>query len=136
MKKMSLKITMFSLAMVLLGAGCGGSDSASPEASGVQANKPPQSAVVPVTFNPEGVTPQTLTLKVGDSIEFRNSDLKPHWPASNPHPQHTLYPEFDSQKGIAPGETWVFKFEKAGSWKFHDHLNGRNAKFGGEITVQ
>ncbi len=133
MKKFSTKLAAVALATLLLGAGC----AKTPEntGTGVQANKPPQGAVVPVTFNPNALTPSAITIKVGDSIEFRNSDLKPHWPASNPHPSHTLYPEFDSKKELQPGETWVFKFEKVGTWGFHDHLNGRNEKFSGIVTV-
>jgi plastocyanin len=59
------------------------------------------------------------------------------WPASAFHPTHTVYsgtslsehcPDtagtaFDACKGFLPGQSWSFKFTKAGTWKYHDHLN-------------
>ena len=52
------------------------------------------------------------------------------WPASAFHPTHKAYPTtggclgstFDACKGVLPGESWSFKFDIAGSWKYHDHL--------------
>lgn len=132
MKHFSLTAVAIGTALIFIGAGCS-SNQAAPT---VQENKAPQSAIVPATYNPDGITPKEITIKVGDSIEFRNSDLKAHQPASNPHPSHSLYPEFDAKTPIKPGETWVFKFEKAGTWKFHDHANPTNTKFQGTVIVQ
>lgn len=135
MKHISLKIAALGAALILLGAGCSkdGVVTITPEPL---ENRPPQSTTYPITFNPSDVTPKEITIKLGDSIEFRNSDLKDHWPASAPHPSHSAYPEFDSKKALKPGDIWTFKFEKAGTWKFHDHLNGRNTKFQGTVIVQ
>ena len=40
---------------------------------------------------------------------------------------------FDACKGVKPGESWPFKFDIAGNWKYHDHLNPKNF---GAIIVQ
>jgi hypothetical protein len=45
------------------------------------------------------------------------------WPASDLHPTHGIYPEFDPQDGIPADEKWTFQFLKSGSFKYHDHLN-------------
>ena len=85
-----------------------------------------------IVFSGTAFTPANLTVKAGDTVVFRNSSQEDFWPASGPHPQHTLYPEFDAKKAIAPGNIYSFKFLKVGEWPFHDHL--RPAAFG-KITV-
>ena len=66
--------------------------------------------------------PDALEIRVGDQVTFENHDTEPRWPASNLHPTHGIYPEFDPQEGIPPGGSWSFVFDRAGGWKFHDHL--------------
>ncbi|TSC83302.1 MAG: hypothetical protein G01um101419_56 [Parcubacteria group bacterium Gr01-1014_19] len=63
-----------------------------------------------------------LTINKGDTVTFENIGTQQRWPASNIHPSHNIYPEFDSKKKMAPGEKWSFKFDQPGVWKFHDHL--------------
>lgn len=67
-------------------------------------------------------SPSTLTIQKNTRVVFKNTGNRPHWPASDFHPTHGIYPEFDPQEGIAPGSEWGYKFEKLGKWKFHDHL--------------
>lgn len=86
--------------------------------------------IIEMTSN--GFLPQEVTVDDNSSIIFLNKDSKPRWPASNVHPTHDLYPEFDPQKPIAPGESWVFKPKKKGVWKYHDHLLPH---FRGSISV-
>lgn len=76
--------------------------------------------------------PSKVFVKQNDVVSFNNVGKEDHWPASDIHPTHTIYPEFDPKKGIKPSEKWQFKFEKAGVWRFHDHLN---PAISGEITV-
>ncbi len=75
-----------------------------------------------IRMTKNGFEPKELTITAGDEVLFINNDDTNRWPASNFHPTHTLYSEFDSQKDIPPGESWKFKFEKAGTWRMHDHL--------------
>jgi len=67
--------------------------------------------------------PNTLTIKKGDKVTFVNEDNKSYWPASDIHPTHSLYPEFDSKKPVKKGERWSIIFFKAGNWSYHDHIN-------------
>lgn len=121
----------FGAALVLTGWGCSGSATTPLAPTAARVREPVFTAV---TFNPNGVTPKEITLRSGDGIEFRNSDLKDHWPASTPHPIHTDYPEFNPNKPIKPGETWRFVFTKTGTWKFHDH-KGLDPRFAGKVIV-
>ena len=69
-----------------------------------------------------GFEPATVTIRQGDTVTFINDSTKPDWPASNVHPTHQIYSEFDPKRPLAAGESWSFTFTKVGEWKFHDHL--------------
>lgn len=89
-----------------------------------------------------GYEPQIVTIKKGENIIFINESDDFHWPASDIHPTHKLYPQkssdnclgsdFDACKALAPDTTWMFKFNQAGRWSFHDHLR---ANFKGAVIV-
>lgn len=79
--------------------------------------------VFEIAYDGSKFTPANMTIKAGDVIIFKNGSKSAFWPASNPHPAHTDYPEFDAKKPIEPGKTFEFKFTKVGKWGFHDHLN-------------
>ncbi len=91
----------------------------------------PDGAVL-VTLSKDGYSPDTLSIKVGDTVAFRSIDGELFWPASNLHPSHALYPEFDPEEPVQPDDVWSFTFMKAGEWKYHDHLA---PYFTGVITV-
>jgi plastocyanin len=94
-----------------------------------------------VTMTESGFSPATVTIKKGGTVIFHNSGATPIWPASAKHPTHTVYPTtggclgstFDACKGIEPGKSWAFKFDVAGTWAYHDHLNA--ARFG-KVVVE
>jgi len=106
----------------------------------------PNSAAI-IVFSDSGFSPNTISIKKGDTVTFKNSSSFDFWPASGIHPTHTVYsgttlqehcPDnagvaFDACSGIPPGSSWSFKFERTGNWNYHDHLH---AKFSGEIIVQ
>ena len=85
-----------------------------------------------VKMTKSGFDPENVSVKAGESVTWVNEDTEPHWPASNDHPNHTVYPGFDAKKPIQAGESYTFVFEKVGSWGFHDHLNSRKT---GTVTV-
>ena len=92
---------------------------------------PPLPAVHTIEITSAGFTPSTLTIKSGDIVKFINKDVALHWPASDIHPTHGIYPEkggcisskFDACKGLKQGESYEFTFLHGGKWCFHDHLN-------------
>ena len=79
------------------------------------------SEVTVIEMTPDGFIPAEVTIDQNSSIIFINKDKESRWPASNIHPTHELYPEFDARKPIAPSESWAFKPKKVGEWKYHDH---------------
>lgn len=80
----------------------------------------------------DGYEPNEITIRQGETVSFTNESDAFHWPASDVHPTHQIYSDFDPQTPIAPDETWSFTFTKAGKWVFHDHLR---ANLRGTITV-
>src|SRR3989344_7909476 len=74
-----------------------------------------------VIIKEDGFEPSELTLDNNSTVIFVNQDKVERWPASNIHPSHDIYPEFDPKKPIPPGSSWAFK-PKIGNWKYHDHL--------------
>lgn len=86
-----------------------------------------------VRVTDDGFEPKEIVINQGETVEFVNERTVTVWPASDIHPTHGIYPEFDPKQGIEPGEEWLFRFEKAGAWSMHDHLNPGVI---GTITVQ
>lgn len=81
----------------------------------------------------KGFSPDTITVNLGGEVSFYNLDKEPHWPASDPHPTHTIYPEFDPKTQIEVDKEWKFVFNKPGAWGFHDHYN---PQFVGKVIVR
>ena len=92
---------------------------------------PATTTVITITYDGSAFTPANITVKKGTTVVFKNESTDTFWPAANPHPTHTGYPEkggcissaFDACKAIAPGAAYSFTFTIAGSWKYHDHFN-------------
>ncbi len=80
----------------------------------------------------QGFSPSELTVAQGTTVTFSTNTGKAFWPASDLHPSHLIYPEFDPKIPIQPDKSWVFKFDKVGIWNFHDHLS---PGFRGKIIV-
>ncbi len=83
----------------------------------------PDTQVFEIVYDGKTYSPASLEIKVGDIVFFKNTSNGSFWPASAPHPTHTIYPEFDAKAALKAGSTFEFKFTKVGEWKYHDHLN-------------
>ena len=81
-----------------------------------------ESATTDVKYRNGVFVPKRVEIDQGQKIRFVNESDKRLWPASNIHPTHEIYPSFDAGRPIEPGETWVFTFEKAGFWRYHNHF--------------
>lgn len=92
-----------------------------------------RAAETTIRMTADGFVPQEITVQKGDTVIFKNEDDKSRWPASNLHPTHEIYPEFDPKQGVEAGASWSFTFTKPGTWKFHDHIF---PQFSGTIIVE
>jgi len=82
-----------------------------------------------ITYTNDGFEPATLEVKKGAMVHFVNESDTQMWVASDSHPAHDILPTFDQFKS---GDMYMYIFEEAGEWEYHDHLN---AAFTGLITV-
>lgn len=85
-----------------------------------------------VTYEDGVFTPNSLTVKTGSQVTFKNIGTEVMWVASAPHPAHTDYPGLDQKESVGNEGSYTFTFEKIGTWKYHNHEN--TAAFG-SITV-
>lgn len=76
-----------------------------------------------VRYSDTGFQPAKLTVPVGTMVEFINQSDKQMWVASNVHPSHEILPTFDQFKGIENGKSYMYVFDKKGTWGYHDHIN-------------
>lgn len=76
---------------------------------------------VEITYENNAFSPQNVTINSGDTVKFvvKNGLVQV---ASNPHPTHTGYADFDSLVTLKAGQTYEFTFTKTGSFGFHNHL--------------
>lgn len=72
-----------------------------------------------------GFTPATLRINKGDSVNFTTEMEVSFWPASDPHPSHTDLQVFDPRRELKSNDAWTYKFVKAGTFGYHDHVDPR-----------
>jgi len=91
-----------------------------------------------VTITAAGVSPSQVSITVGQSVTFINSDSRSHEMASDPHPTHGTCPGIESGIGtLAAGQTKLTQgFATAGTCGYHDHLNSGTASLMGTITIR
>ena len=100
-----------------------------------------------VVYTNSGFSSSPLTIKVGDTVTFKNQSSGNMWVGSAMHPTHMVYSgtnlqahcpdaennDFDQCQNGAPGTSWSFTFTKAGSWGYHNHANSTHF---GKIIVE
>jgi plastocyanin len=110
-------------------------------------NNQQQDSFIDVLYTNSGYLPKEVFIHQGGRVTFHNETSQGMWPASAMHPTHTVYPGsnitkcfsgeqegiFDSCGEIAPGESWSFIFNEAGTWGYHDH---RHPASTGKIIVE
>lgn len=101
---------------------------------------------VTVIYSDSGFSPNSVSVTLGTTVIFVNQSSEEMWVASAKHPDHTVYsgtslsqhcPDtsktaFDQCSNAGNGGSYSFTFNKAGDWKYHDHIDA--TKFG-SVTV-
>ena len=100
-----------------------------------------------IVYTNSGFAPDVFRTQPGGTVAFVNQSSSLMWLASAVHPTHQAYPGsdikkcdtleaqniFDACKGVASGQEWSFQFLRAGTWKYHNHLNPSHT---GTIVVE
>ncbi len=107
---------------------------------------PAAAGPVSVTYSATGFSPKDVTVKKGEAVMWTNVSPEGMWVAVDEHPAHADYDgttrtahcaagapaSFDQCAASAAGSQWSFTFNKAGTWKYHNHAK---AEFEGTVTV-
>jgi plastocyanin len=116
-------------ACVVMAAACSKDSTSSPS--------DPPSGGTTITITSAGASPRNLTVPPGTQITFVNHDTVPHDMYSDPHPEHTDCPEFDSVGHLAPGATrQTQNLTTIRVCGFHDHINPFVTSLTGSIRIQ
>lgn len=132
-------VLMFGLAWWLRGdsSDTNTDETPTPTASvSASATPAPKAVLHTVRLTANGVEPKTLTIRAGDSVSFTNDGNTDFWPASDPHPSHTLCPGFDARRSLASGDMYTLAFTSARTCTYHNHLDPFNDAQKGTIIVQ
>jgi plastocyanin len=92
-----------------LAAGCGGDSGGAGDADVVR-------------MEADSFSPPTLTVQMGETVTLENASGDDKWPASDVHPTHEEYADFDAGRAVLDGESYEFTFHRPGRWGYHDHL--------------
>lgn len=85
-----------------------------------------------VKITTDGFLPKDITISVGETVTWMNSDTDNHNVSSDPHPVHTLYTPLNLGM-IKAGDSKSLSFPTTGTYKYHDHLN---PSLTGSVTVK
>ncbi|OGC84885.1 hypothetical protein A3F55_00170 [Candidatus Adlerbacteria bacterium RIFCSPHIGHO2_12_FULL_53_18] len=118
---------------VMVGGGGGTEESAAPMNASV-------------AYSSTGFSPSTVTVKVGGTVTWSAQGGSQMWVASAQHPTHTAYDGTTLQEHCgtgaasgafdqcASGTSYSFTFNKAGTWRYHNHSN--SSHFGTVIVEE
>ncbi len=95
-------------------------------------NGNPQQNALQVNITKNSFDPSTITIKAGSSVTWVNTDTAPHRVASNPFPENDGLAGFDSKNPLGPNGTYTFKFDKTGTFDYHDQYH---PTVNGSVTV-
>ena len=100
-----------------------------------------------VKYTASGFSPSTIIVKKGQTVTWVNESSSGMWTASAVHPTHKVYPGtdismcetqtsdsmFDACMPVSSGQSWSFKFDVAGTWKYHNHVHSAHT---GTVVVE
>ena len=85
-----------------------------------------------VTLTSSGFEPNIINVKAGSKVVWINKSGESATVNSDPHPVHTDYLKLNLGE-FSDGQTLELVFDKAGTYKYHNHLNPSEK---GQIVVQ
>ena len=86
-----------------------------------------------INYSASGFSPSTVTVRVSGDVTWTSQGGAQMWVASAQHPTHSAYDGTtlqehcgsggDSLDQCANGSVFSFTFDKAGTWRYHNHTN-------------
>lgn len=126
-----------AIGLALLSA-CGGGDGGGSPAGPPPITGSPGPSGATITIGANGsVSPQQVTIAVGQSVTFVNGHTSSHDMTSNPHPIHTDCPQMNAVGRLSPGQTKLTNaFTTQRTCGFHDHDAPDSVGLHGSIVIQ
>lgn len=116
-------------------AGCGGSSSPTSPSGGSGGGTVTSGATI--TIGADGaVSPAQVTISVGQSVTFVNSDSRSHDMDSDPHPVHTDCPTMNVGPLVTGQTKATGALTTARTCGYHDHSNPQNASLKGTVIIR
>jgi plastocyanin len=75
-----------------------------------------------ISFDGDSFSPETLSVKVGDTVTVKNDSSRTIQFDSDPHPAHTDNTDLNVDT-IRAGQSKSFATTRTGTFGYHDHLN-------------
>ena len=118
-----------AIAVVVGLAACGGSTT--------PASPTPDNPNQMVISSSGVLTPKEITIAAGSRVLFINNDARPHFIASDPHPEHDQCREMDPVGVLSPGQRReTSNFVTVRTCGLHDHDDFTNKNLQGTIIVR
>lgn len=84
-------------------------------------NTSDQKVAATITYDGNGFSPDTTTVKAGETVKIVNSSSNAALDFdSDPHPTHTNNPDLNAGD-VEPGQSKTFSTDRTGTWGFHNH---------------
>ncbi len=117
-------------------SGCGGSSSPTSPSGGSGGGGTVTSGAT-ITIGADGaVSPAQVTISVGQSVTFVNSDSRSHEMDSDPHPAHTDCPTMNVGPLPAGQTKATGALTTARTCSYHDHSSPQNASLKGTVVIR
>lgn len=131
----NIRYALTSAALATILAACGGDSPSSPGGGSGGGPGTPGPIGATITIQNGRVTPSTVTVTVGQSVNFVNQDGRVRNMTSDPHPEHNLCPALNvgplnNGQTRATGALTVVR-----TCGFHDHDDPDNGNVKGSITT-
>ena len=98
----------------------------------VSASTKPETSPVEIILGVDNFSSVTVTIKTGSKVVWTNKSGGMATVNSDPHPQHTDYQPLNLGR-FSDGGTLELVFDKAGTYKYHNHLDASQA---GTVIVE
>ncbi len=87
-----------------------------------------------VSISASGFMPDTVKIKQGQTVEWRNENDEPRQIASDPFPTEDGLKGFRQETSMTKGQVYKYTFNKKGTFTYHDHANPLKLK--GTVIVE
>jgi hypothetical protein len=130
MPDMLTRGTLVLLALATAAASCSkGDSSANPSSTPTE--------TLTIVVSATGASPRNIIVPRGSQVTFVNQSGTVHEMYSDPHPEHTDCPEFDTVGRLTSGQSrQTQNLVEPRTCRFHDHLEPFNDSLRGSVVIQ